>query len=270
MADTDPALLYQGQIRPRRGTEADWLALTTPLALGEMGRATDTNIIKFGDGVNLWVDLPAWSSGGSVNTVNNVSPVSGNVTITANDITGISNVGKSGSYNDLTDKPTIPGPYTLPPATTSTLGGVRPDGTSITVDANGVISASGGGGGSSGMIASGFLQSPYNLTPPPAFYQKILIATYLPKAFVLPTTATGCFASGTFTDGTLQVVIARIPTGSTTPEPVGSIDLSVDPATITIPADVSFAIGDQLFVYVIATGVSSISNILVTLNLASA
>ena len=33
------------------------------------------------------------------------------------------------------------------PATTTTLGGVKVDGTSITIDANGVISASGGGGG---------------------------------------------------------------------------------------------------------------------------
>lgn len=36
--------------------------------------------------------------------------------------------------------------YTLPKATTSVLGGVIPDGTSITVDENGVISAVGGGG----------------------------------------------------------------------------------------------------------------------------
>lgn len=31
----------------------------------------------------------------------------------------------SGSYNDLTDKPTIPAAYTLPAATTSALGGVK-------------------------------------------------------------------------------------------------------------------------------------------------
>lgn len=37
------------------------------------------------------------------------------------------------------------GTYTLPPATTSTLGGVIPDGTSITVDGTGHISAVGGG-----------------------------------------------------------------------------------------------------------------------------
>lgn len=40
----------------------------------------------------------------------------------------------------------IPEPYTLPMATTSTLGGVKPDGTTITV-ADGVISAVGSGGG---------------------------------------------------------------------------------------------------------------------------
>ena len=56
----------------------------------------------------------------------------------------------SGSYNDLTDKPTIPAAYTLPTASTSELGGVKVDGTTITIT-DGVISAvtSGGGGGAS-------------------------------------------------------------------------------------------------------------------------
>jgi len=52
----------------------------------------------------------------------------------------------SGNYNDLTNKPTIPSAYTLPIATTSVLGGVKVDGTTITIN-NGVISA---GAGSSG------------------------------------------------------------------------------------------------------------------------
>lgn len=34
-------------------------------------------------------------------------------------------VATSGSYNDLSDKPTIPPAYTLPAATTSAIGGVR-------------------------------------------------------------------------------------------------------------------------------------------------
>lgn len=45
------------------------------------------------------------------------------------------------SYNDLTDKPDIPEAYTLPAASTTTLGGVKVDGTTITATAEGVISA---------------------------------------------------------------------------------------------------------------------------------
>lgn len=40
--------------------------------------------------------------------------------------------------------------YTLPVATTSTLGGIKPDGTTISVDANGVATVIGGGGGGGG------------------------------------------------------------------------------------------------------------------------
>ena len=52
-------------------------------------------------------------------------------------------VATSGSYEDLTNKPTIPEPYTLPTASTDTLGGVKVDGTTITI-ADGVISSAGG------------------------------------------------------------------------------------------------------------------------------
>ena len=53
----------------------------------------------------------------------------------------------SGDYQDLTNKPTIPEPYTLPTASTDTLGGVKVDGSTITI-ADGVISSAGGGGSS--------------------------------------------------------------------------------------------------------------------------
>ena len=53
----------------------------------------------------------------------------------------------SGNYEDLTNKPTIPEPYTLPTASTSTLGGVKVDGSTITI-ADGVISSAGGGSSS--------------------------------------------------------------------------------------------------------------------------
>lgn len=47
-------------------------------------------------------------------------------------------VATSGSYADLTNTPT---PYALPVATATTLGGVKPDGTTITADASGKLSA---------------------------------------------------------------------------------------------------------------------------------
>lgn len=58
----------------------------------------------------------------------------------------------SGSYNDLTNKPTIPDPYTLPVASSTTLGGVKPvaktsDMTqNVGVDANGALYTAPGSG----------------------------------------------------------------------------------------------------------------------------
>lgn len=55
----------------------------------------------------------------------------------------LSTVATSGSYNDLSGKPSIPEPYELPTASATTLGGVKVgSGLSIT---NGVLSATGGG-----------------------------------------------------------------------------------------------------------------------------
>lgn len=48
----------------------------------------------------------------------------------------------SGDYNDLENKPTIPQPYTLPVASLTQLGGIKVDGNTITINSNGVISAS--------------------------------------------------------------------------------------------------------------------------------
>ena len=55
----------------------------------------------------------------------------------------LANVATSGSYNDLSDKPSIPEPYELPVASATALGGVKVgSGLSIT---DGVLSATGGG-----------------------------------------------------------------------------------------------------------------------------
>lgn len=65
-------------------------------------------------------------------SVNNLA----NYTLTS----ALSTVATSGSYNDLTNKPSIPEAYTLPTASTTTLGGVKVDGTTVTIE-DGVISA---------------------------------------------------------------------------------------------------------------------------------
>lgn len=51
----------------------------------------------------------------------------------------LASVAKSGSYNDLSNKPTIPSAYTLPTASASVLGGVKV-GTGLAIDENGVLS----------------------------------------------------------------------------------------------------------------------------------
>ena len=57
----------------------------------------------------------------------------------------LSTVAKTGSYNDLTNKPST---YVLPTASTTQLGGVKVDGSTITIS-DGVISATGGSSGDS-------------------------------------------------------------------------------------------------------------------------
>jgi len=49
----------------------------------------------------------------------------------------------SGSYTDLTNKPTIPSAYTLPTASASILGGIK-IGTGLSIDGSGVVTASSG------------------------------------------------------------------------------------------------------------------------------
>ena len=80
-------------------------------------------------------------SGLTINTSGVVSADVTSSTLTAYaKTTDLSAVATSGSYNDLSNKPTIPSAYTLPNATSSTLGGVK-IGNNISVT-NGTISLS--------------------------------------------------------------------------------------------------------------------------------
>ena len=57
---------------------------------------------------------------------------------------GLKNVAFSGSYNDLSDQPTIPSEYTLPKASSSTLGGIK-IGANLTISEDGTLNAEAGG-----------------------------------------------------------------------------------------------------------------------------
>ena len=55
----------------RRGTAAEWVAANPILAQGEPGLETDTNKIKYGNGVTRW-NLLAYFAGGGEGTLPDV------------------------------------------------------------------------------------------------------------------------------------------------------------------------------------------------------
>ena len=55
----------------------------------------------------------------------------------------LATVATSGSYNDLTNKPTVPAAYSLPTASVSELGGIKV-GTGLSIDGDGVLTAGSG------------------------------------------------------------------------------------------------------------------------------
>lgn len=80
------------------------------------------------------VRTPNSATQGSVTSVNGMT---GDVVLTAQDITGFATVAYSGLYSDLVG---APDPYTLPVSTSTTLGGVLvPNGSNIKIDTQGNI-----------------------------------------------------------------------------------------------------------------------------------
>ncbi|NWQ39149.1 exo-alpha-sialidase [Bacillus sp. EB106-08-02-XG196] len=113
------------KIQIRRGLKADLPVLSE----GEFGFCLDTKELYIGtSGGNVLVNNFSWS-----NILGKPS---------------FSTVATTGSYNDLLNKPFIPSAYTLPIASTTTLGGVKV-GNGITLGSDGTISVSGSTGGTS-------------------------------------------------------------------------------------------------------------------------
>ena len=88
-----------------------------------------TDTVEFAGGGGTTV---SWNSVDKKATIQSTAPVNADCNAT----TGLA---------QILNKPTIPAAYTLPTATTSILGGIKIDGSTILIDGNGVISAAPGG-----------------------------------------------------------------------------------------------------------------------------
>ena len=162
----------------------------------------------------------------SVGTLTNLTvtnPISGSVTGSAGSVTAGNIVGTIQSSN-------------LPKASTTNLGAVRVDGSSITIDANGIISSTGGGGGGSG---SGTVNT--GTAGQLAYYASSTTAVSPLTALSWTSGTTTLALTGTFSATTLSgslaasnltgtIAAARLPIATTSA--VGGV--KVDGTTITI------------------------------------
>ena len=104
------------------------------------------------DSVEIWIN-PS-EEGATVPTSETDPTVPSHVkNITQENITSWNNKSEfSGSYNDLSDKPTIPEEYSLPIASSTILGGIKV-GANLEITEDGVLNAQAGGGGSSTAVS---------------------------------------------------------------------------------------------------------------------
>jgi hypothetical protein len=193
------------QIKLRRDTAANWTSTNPVLSLGEPGIEIDTRKIKYGDGSTAWT-LLAYSAG---------------------------DANFSGSYADLTNKPTIPADVSDLTDTTNLLGGGAGGGIALTdISVGADNSASGGGDISYNNTTGVFTYTPPDLSSyvtsitnifdqslnttdnvtfdsviPTEIHQNATITKSTPNVSVLGATSTVVFSAGSlFTS--IKLVIA--------------------------------------------------------------
>ena len=170
----------------------------------------------------------------SVGTLTNLTvtnPITGSITGSAGSVTAGNIVGTIQSAN-------------LPKASTSNLGAVRVDGTTVTIDADGIISSTGGGGGAgSGTVNTGtagnltyYASSTTAVSPLTALNWTAGTSTLSLTGTFSATTLSGSLAASNLT-GTIAA--ARLPIATTSA--VGGV--KVDGTTVTITDGVISAVG---------------------------
>ena len=114
-------------------TEASEAAAAATAAVAN--KVTANAAITGGTATKITFDAKGLVTGGGSLTADDIP------TVPSTKVSGLSTVATSGSYDDLTDKPSIPAAYTLPAATSAALGGVKSGG-DISVSADGVVTVS--------------------------------------------------------------------------------------------------------------------------------
>jgi hypothetical protein len=140
---------HSGQYLSTNGTSLSWQSIATSLAALSDVNVTgvaDGQVLKYNQSQGRWIPAADLTTSGG-----------GGVALTSFSVSTASASGSGGlSYNDTTGVFIFTPPsittYTLPTATTGVLGGVRVDGTSITIT-SGVISSA----GVSSVVGSGYI-----------------------------------------------------------------------------------------------------------------
>ena len=91
-------------IQLRRDTAANWTLANTVLSQGEQGYETDTGKMKIGDGSTAWTSLAYFVDSSAYATSSDITSAVATKANTAD----LATVATSGSYDDLSDTPTIP------------------------------------------------------------------------------------------------------------------------------------------------------------------
>ena len=190
-----PVIIRGGSLQYANGSGVT----STILHTGNIGTITFTGAVSatYNGLRNITVNIP--QGGGEADSV------------AWENVTGkpaFATVATSGSYNDLSDKPSIPSAYTLPIASSDTLGGIKV-GAGLSISSAGVLSATGSG------VADSVDWD--NITSKPSWVDSTSKPTYTwseisgkPSSF---TPSAHTHSASDITSGTLA--LARIPTGTT-------------------------------------------------------
>lgn len=96
------------KIKLNTKTAAVWASSSVVLLAGEVGIDSTNHIIKVGDGSSTWNNLPVmgYATTAQVNAKQDL--ITSSNKLSSSLVSGLSTVATSGSYTDLSNKPTVP------------------------------------------------------------------------------------------------------------------------------------------------------------------